>query len=185
MGTFCPHTISKLIIIDQYYLFHQQVVDETSTIMSSATKRKFAFRQLSDVSESTEGDGYTTDVKATILRCDVVSALVEDLLCTMYGRATLIIRSVDYKLGIVCLLQTYCTSCKSMLKSTYSSDRGCGVAASNAPFVVTHSVVSAAVDTGVGYGGLVNLCRHLDMNVMTNKTYASHVKVVASASQED
>ena len=34
--------------------------------MSSATKKKFAFRQLSDASESTEGDGYTTDVKATI-----------------------------------------------------------------------------------------------------------------------
>ena len=35
---------------------------------------------------------------------------------------------------------------------------------------------------GVGYGGLVKLCRHLDINAMTNKTYASHVKVVASAS---
>ena len=33
---------------------------------------------------------------------------------------------------------------------------------------------------GVGRGGLVKLCRHLDMNAMTTKTYMSHVKVVAS-----
>ena len=100
----------------------------------------------------------------------------------MCGRATLIIRSVDCKLGIVCMLQTYCTSCKSGLNSTYSCDRVCGVAASNAPFVVMCSVVSATMDMGVGYGGLVKLCRHLDMNVMINKTYARHVKVVASVS---
>ena len=34
---------------------------------------------------------------------------------------------------------------------------------------------------GVGRGGLVKLCRHLDMNDMTTKTYTSHLKVVASA----
>ena len=50
-----------------------------------------------------------------------------------------------------------------------------------APIVVTRSVVAAAVDMGVGRGGLVKLCRHLDMNAMTTKTYTNHVKVVASA----
>ena len=149
---------------------------------TSATKRKFSFRHVSDACESTDGDGSSTGVKTTILRCDVLSALVEDLLCTLCGCATLIVRSVDCKLGVVCLLETYCTSCDSVLKSTYSSDRVSGVAASNVPFVVTRSVISATMDMGVGYGGLVKLCRHLDMSAMTSNTYTSHVKVVASAS---
>ena len=80
----------------------------------------------------------------------------------------------------MCLLETYCTSCESVLK--YSSDRVSGVAASNVPFVVTRSVVSATMDMGVGYGGLVRLCRHFDMSAMTSKMYTSRVKVVASAS---
>ena len=69
-----------------------------------------------------------------------------------------------------------------MLKSTYSSDRVSGVAASNVPFVVTRSVMSATMDLGVGHGGLVTLRCHLDMSAMTSKTYTSHVKVIASAS---
>ena len=34
-----------------------------------------------------------------------------------------LVRPVDVNVGLVCLLQTYCTSCESVLKSTYSSDR--------------------------------------------------------------
>ena len=34
-------------------------------------------------------------------------------------------------------------------------------------FVVTRSVVCATVDMGVGYGGLLKLCRHLDTSAMT------------------
>ena len=34
----------------------------------------------------------------------------------------------------------------------------------------------------MGHGGLVKLCRHLDMHSMTSKSYTSHVKVIASAS---
>ena len=160
-------------------------MDESTSVtpssVTSATKRKFGFRQLPDASESTDGDACTNDVKTTILRCEVMSVLVEDLACTLCGCTTLIIRPVDCNLGVVCLLQTYCTSCESILKSTYSSDRLGGTSASNAPFVVTRSVVAATVDMGVGRGGLVKLCRHLDMNAMTTKTYTSHVKVVASA----
>ena len=65
-------------------------MDETNA-STSATKRKFSFRQMSNASESTEGDGSSTDVKTTILRCDVLSALVEDLLYTLYGCATLVV----------------------------------------------------------------------------------------------
>ena len=132
------------------------------------------------MSESTEGDDCSTDVKTTIVRCEVLSALVDGLACSLCSCRTLVVRSVSCNLGLVCLLETYCTSCESVLKSTYSSDRDSGVAASNVPFVVTRSVVSA--DMGMGHGGLVKLCRHLDMSTMTSKTYTSHVKVIASAS---
>ena len=145
-------------------------------------KRKFQYRQTSDVSESTEGDDSSTNVKTTILKCNVLSTLVDGLDCSLCGCRTLVIRSVGCNLGLVCLLETYCTSCESVLNSTYSSDRVSGVASSNVPFFGPRSVVSANMDMGVGHGGLVKLCRHLVMSAMSSKTYTSHVKVIASGS---
>ena len=122
------HNFSKLITTNQCDLFCQQPTPSTSATppsatLSSATKRKFLYRQISDVSESTEGGDSSTDVKTTILRCAVLSTLVEGLECSLCGCCTLVVRSVGCNLGLVCLLETYCTSCETVLKSTYSSDR--------------------------------------------------------------
>ena len=75
----------------------------------------------------------------------------------MCGCSSLII---DCNLGLVCQLQTYCTLCDAVLKSTYSSERIDGDTSGNVSFVVTRSLVSATMDMGVGHGGLVKLCRH-------------------------
>ena len=64
-----------------------------------------------------------SNFSTVILRWKVMSALVEGLGCTLCGCSTLIIRPVNCNLGLDCLLQTYCTSCNSVLQSTYSSDR--------------------------------------------------------------
>ena len=39
------------------------------------------------------------------------------------------------------------------------------------------------MDMGVGRGGLVKLCRHLDKNVMNSTTYSSHVKELIYANK--
>ena len=70
MGKFFPHTFFKQIMIDWRHLFHQQVVDEststTPSSVTSATKRKFGFRQLPDASESTDGDSSINDHPASM-----------------------------------------------------------------------------------------------------------------------
>ena len=103
--------------------------------------------------------------------------------CTLCGCSSLIIRSVDCNLGLVCQLHTYCTSCDAVLKSTYSSERIDGDTSGNVPFVVTRSLVYANMDMGVGHGGLVKQFRHLDMNVTNSTTDSSHVKEVAYANK--
>ncbi|KAI0234755.1 hypothetical protein LSAT2_014916 [Lamellibrachia satsuma] len=66
----------------------KQVVDEpltTPSSVTSATERKFEFRRPSMESESSEDCAYTNDTKTTILRCEVMSVLKEDLACTLCG----------------------------------------------------------------------------------------------------
>lgn len=142
---------------------------------STASKR-YGFRRRSDASEDD-----TDQLKTTILRCNVMSELVKDLPCTLCGCDTLVIRPVDCNLGLVCQLQTYCTLCETAINSTYSSDRLGGLTSSNAPFVVTRSVVSATMDMGVGYSGITKLSRHLNMNGMCRDTYMRHVKAITDA----
>ena len=50
--------------------------------------------------------------------------------------------------------------------------------------LVTRSDVSASMDMGVGHSGIVKLCRYLNMNTITNTTYATHKSAVTYASQE-
>ena len=116
-----------------------------------------------------------------LVRTVVLTKLVEGLCCTSCGCSSLAIRVGDSKLGLVSSLETYCTSCENVINSTLTSDRLGGQTAGNVPLVVNRSAVSATMDMGVGYSGLVKLCRYLDMDCMHHKTYATHVKEVAEA----
>ena len=111
----------------------------------------------------------------------VLSALVENLACTLCGSRTLIIRASDQNLGMICKLQTFCKTCEEVINSTHSSDRVGGSRSLKVPFVVTRSAVSAAMDAGVGYAGLDKFCRFLDMPVLHPKTFNTHVKAIADA----
>ena len=48
--------------------------------------------------------------------------------------------------------------------------------------LVTRSIASASM--GVGYSGIVKLCRYLDMKAITHTTYAIHRSAVTYASKE-
>ena len=74
----------------------------------------------------------------------------------------------------------YCTSCDDITNTTHSSDRIDGTAG-HLPFVVTRAVVSASLDMGVGHGGIVKLCRFLDMNAVNQTTFAAHSKAIVEA----
>ena len=65
------------------------------------------------------------------------------------------IRAVDRTLGMVCGLETFCTSCNKVINVTLSSDHIEGTQATNVPFVVVRSAVSATMDMSVGYSGFV------------------------------
>ena len=83
---------------------------------------------------------------------------------------------------MVCGLETYCTSCDTVLNLTLSSDRIGETQASNSLFVVVRSVVSATMDMGVGYAGLEKFSRYLDMPMMTRNTFLKHQNVISDAS---
>ena len=111
------------------------------------------------------------------MRCSLISELVKGLACTACQSSTL---AVDCALGVVCTLETHCTSCGEILNKTYSSNRIGGLKSSSAPFVVVRSLVSATMDMGVGHSGLVKLCRHIDMPAMHHSSFNTHMKEVTS-----
>ena len=112
----------------------------------------------------------------------VLCCLVANLPCMLCRKRTLSIRAVDCTLGMVCGLETFCTSCDKVINETLSSDRIDGTQATNVPFVVVRSAVSATMDMGVGYSGLVKFCRYLDMPVMHHTTYITHETAITNAS---
>ena len=70
-----------------------------------------------------------------------MSALVRGLACTECSEPTVKIRAIKRRVGLVCLLETYCTTCGAVLNSTLSSDRCDDEKAGNVPFVVVGCVV--------------------------------------------
>ena len=104
--------------------------------------------------------------------------------CPSCGCHTLKVRGVNCNLGMVCRLETFCTSCDNVISSTLSSDRLDSETSGNVPFVVTRSVVSASIDMGVGHTGIVKLCRYLDMDAMHHTTFGVHRQAVSEASKE-
>ena len=137
-----------------------------------------------DETDATEENANVRDAYSTVIvRASQLTELVKMLLCPTCQCATLAVRAVNCSLGLVCKLETYCATCEDTVSSTLSSDR-IGGTAGNLPFVVTRSVVSASMDMGVGHSGIVKLCRYLDMNTITNTTFATHRSAVTDASKE-
>ena len=151
----------------------------------SATEQKFGYADLLEeigVPRFLVEDETDADLSTVLVRCAVLPSLVANLPCTLCRKRTLSIRAVDRTLGMVCRLETVCTSCDKVINATLSSDRTDGNQATNAPFVVVRSAVSATMDMGVGYSGLVKFCRHLDMPVMNHTTYITHETAITNAS---
>ena len=123
-------------------------------------------------------------VETSFVRCCMMSTLVKGLLCLECSAPTLKIRAVDRRLGLVCLYETYCTTCGVVLNSTLSSDRTDKERAGNVPFVVVRQAVAATMDMGVGHAGLVKLCRFMDMAPIHHRSYARHVRVVTAANMK-
>ena len=111
----------------------------------------------------------------------MLSALVKGLLCLECGAASLVIRVVDHRLGLVAAMETCCTECGAVLNSTLTSDRIDKSTAGNAPFIVLRQAVAASMDMGVCHAGLVKLCRFLDMKPMTHTSFTKHAHVVCHA----
>ena len=130
-------------------------------------------------------DDGETELSTVIVRCSVLPALVEHLPCTLCGTCSLTIRVVDCGLGMVSMLETYCTACEEVLGKTNSSDRIGGSNATNKPFVVTRSVVTSTMDMGVGHGGLVKFCRYLDTPVMNKTTYQMQITEASKETVND
>ena len=122
------------------------------------------------------------DLSTVIVRCAVLPSLVANLPCTSCKKCTLSTRAVDRTLGMVFGLETFCTSCDKVLSLTLSSDCIGEIQATNSPFVVLRSVVSATMDMGVGYAGLVKFSRYFDMPVMTRNTFFKCQLVINNAS---
>ena len=136
---------------------------------------KFDFKRLlretgipSDVeSEADLDDTSSNRISTDIARVNKLSELVAGLPCPLCRCKTIAVHAVNCALGLVCQLQTYYMLCDNIINSTYSSNRISGTAG-HLPFVVTGAVVSALLDMGVGYNGIVTPCRYLDMNALNH-----------------
>ena len=149
-----------------YIVYFFQASRRSSTVPAdpsrrlSVTERKFGYADLLEeigvprflVEDETDADG---DLSTVLVCCAVLPSLVANLLCTLCRKHTLFTPAVDRTLGMVCGLETFCTSCDKVINATLSSDCIDGTQATNVPFVVVRSAVSATMDMGVGYSGLV------------------------------
>ena len=153
-----------------------------TTTPTSATKRKFGYRQGLPLRERiSAAERRRHPIETSFVRCSMLSALVKGLACRECSEPTLKIRAIDRRLGLVCLFETYCTTCGAVLNSTLSSDRIDEEKAGNVPFVVVRQAVAATMDMGLGHAGLVKLCRFMDMEPLQHKSYSRHVKAVTAA----
>ena len=71
------------------------------------------------VEDKKDPDG---DLSTVLVRCAVLPSLVANLPCTLCRKHTLSIRAVNCTLGMVCGLETFCTSCDKVINATLSSD---------------------------------------------------------------
>ena len=150
-----------------YIVYFFQASRRSSTVPAdpsrrlSVTERKFGYADLLEeigvprflVEDETDADG---DLSTVLVCCAVLPSLVANLLCTLCRKHTLHPSCRQHRtIGMVCGLETFCTSCDKVINATLSSDCIDGTQAMNVPFVVVRSAVSATMDMGVGYSGLV------------------------------
>ena len=153
-----------------------------ATTPISATKRKFGYRQGQPLFERiSAAERRRRPIETLIFRCSMMSALVKGLACLECSEPKLKIRAINRRLGLVCLFETYCTTCGAVLNSTLSSDRIDEEKAGNVPFVVICQAVAATMDMGVGHAVIVELCRFMDREPQQHKSYSRHVKAVTAA----
>ena len=71
--------------------------------------------------DETDADG---DFSTVLVCCAVLPSFVAvaNLPCALCRKHTLSIRAVDRTLGMVCGLETFCTSCDKVINATLSSD---------------------------------------------------------------
>ena len=160
--------------------------EPSSSRRTSATERKFAYRdQLGETGNTNIPPLADVPPAATVsVRSSVLPSLVKDLPCPLCTACSLTIRVANCNLGIVSMLETYCTTCEKVVNSTHSSDRVGASHSTKVPFTVTRSAVLATMDMGVGNAGLVKFCRCLDSPAMHHKTYTTHSKAITTASME-
>jgi len=160
---------------------HRLRTSAETGVLSSATKRKFEYRRLIDAtdSEPVREDCATAQPSTILMETVMLTKLVENFSCTSCG--TFAICVGDSTLGLVCALESHCTTYDKVISSIFTSDRLGSKTAGNIPFVVNCSAVSATMDKGVEHSSLVRLCRYHDMGCIHHKTYATHVKEVAQA----
>ena len=121
-------------------------------------------------------------ISTLIVRTVMFSGLVKGLPCVECHDESLAVRVVDQNLGLVCGMETFCTSCGHIHNSTLSSDR---VAPSGiAPFSVTRHTAAAFMDMGIGHSDIVKLCRFFDMPAMHHRMFVRHARIVSDANQE-
>ena len=145
-----------------YIVYFFQASRRSSTVQAdpsrrlSATERKFGYADLLEeigvprflVEDETDADG---DLSTVLVRCAVLPSLVANLLCTLCRKHTLSTPAVDRTAP-----SAWCVASRlSAPVATRSSDCIDGTQATNVPFVVVRSAVSATMDMGVGYSGLV------------------------------
>ena len=160
--------------------------EAASSLRTSATERKFAYRdQLGETGNTNIPPLADVPPAATeIVRSSVLPSLVKDLPCPLCTAGSLTIRVANCNLGIVSMLETYCTTCEQVVNSTHSSDCVGASHSTKVPFTVKRSAVLATMDMGVGNAGLVKFCRCLDTPAMHHKTYSTHSKAITTASME-
>ena len=145
-----------------YIVYFFQASRRSSTLPAdpsrrlSANERKFGYADLLEeigvprflVEDETDPDG---DLSTVLVRCALLPSLVANLPCALLGSISL--HSLPScrphsTLGMVCSLETFCTSCDKVINATLSSDCIDGTQATYVPFVVVRSAVSATMDMG-------------------------------------
>ena len=150
-----------------YIVYFFQASRRSSTVPAdpsrrlSVTERKFGYADLLEeigvprflVEDETDADG---DLSTVLVCCAVLPSLVANLLCTLCRKHTLSTPAVDRTAPSAwCVASRLSAPVATRSSMQLSSDCIDGTQATNVPFVVVRSAVSATMDMGVGYSGLV------------------------------
>ena len=148
-------------------------------------EKKFAYReQMGEMGKTNIPSPADIPPAATVIvRSSVLLLLVKDLPCPLCRTCSLTIRVANCNLGMVSMLETYCTACEEVVNSNHLSDRVGAPHCTKVPITVTRSAMWATMDIGVGNAGLVKFRRYLGTPAMHRKTYTTHSKEITTVSR--